>query len=91
MFSNEGVINEGVNSQKMNLKGIHPLSEILHVQRDIMLAKSTGCSLHICHISTKESLELVKQAKKQGLKVSCEVTPHHLLSNEEDIKEDLGV
>lgn len=91
MFSNKGVINEGVNNQKMNLKGIHPLSEILHVQRDIMLAKNTGCALHICHISTKESLELVKNAKKQGLKVSCEVTPHHLLSNEEDIKEDLGI
>ncbi len=65
------------------MSSIPPISEELIIARDIMLAESTKARLHIAHVSSAKSLELIKQAKQKGLPVTCEVTPHHLLLNEE--------
>jgi len=72
-----GVMNEGYFSTLLGLKGMSHLAEEADVQRDLMLAELTGAHIHIAHISTAGSLELVRQAKQKGIKVTCEVTPHH--------------
>ncbi len=72
-----GVINEGYYSTLLGLKGMSHLAEEADVQRDLMLAEATGAHIHIAHLSTAGSLELVRQAKQKGTKVTCEVTPHH--------------
>ncbi|MEK6300860.1 MAG: dihydroorotase [Acidobacteriota bacterium] len=74
----EGVMNEGRYSTLLGLKGMSRAAEDNHVARDIMLAELTGARIHIAHISTAGSVEMVRRAKKQGLAVTCEVTPHHL-------------
>ena len=58
------------------------------MERDIALAEKTGCQYHVCHVSTKESVELVRQAKAKGLRVSCETAPHYLLLCDEDLQEE---
>jgi dihydroorotase len=73
-----GVMNEGRYSTLLGLKGMSNAAEQTHVARDIMLAELTGARVHIAHISTAGSVELVRRAKRQGLAVTCEVTPHHL-------------
>jgi len=73
-----GVMNEGRYSTLLGLKGMSNAAEQTHVARDIMLAELTGARVHIAHISTAGSVELVRQAKRQRLAVTCEVTPHHL-------------
>lgn len=72
-----GVMNEGNYSSLLGLKGMSHLAEEADVQRDILLANATGAHAHIAHLSTAGSLAMVRQAKAQGLKVTCEVTPHH--------------
>jgi dihydroorotase len=77
-------IHRGEISKKLNLEGIPPLAEEAIILRDIFLAERTGAKMHIQHISTKKGVELVREAKKKGIKVSCEATPHHFtLTNEE--------
>ena len=73
-----GVMHEGYYSTKLGLPGIPSISEEAAVMRNIMIAEYTGCRLHVCHVSTSRSIELIKQAKDSGIKVTCEVTPHHL-------------
>jgi dihydroorotase len=73
-----GVMHEGRYSTLLGLKGMSNSAEESHVARDIMLAELTGARVHIAHISTAGSVELVRRAKRQGLGVTCEVTPHHL-------------
>jgi dihydroorotase len=73
-----GVMHEGRYSTLLGLRGMSSAAEDSHVARDIMLAELTGARVHIAHISTAGSLELVRQAKDKGLAVTCEVTPHHL-------------
>lgn len=72
-----GVMNEGYMSTYLGLKGIHNAVEDVQISRDIILAETTGASLHIAHVSTKGGVELVRQAKKRGIKVSCETCPHY--------------
>lgn len=84
-LSGKGVINEGRASTRLGMFGWAPLAEEMEVWRDIELCRITGCPLHIAHISTKRSLDLVKAAKADGLPVTCEVSPQHLFLNEEDI------
>ena len=69
-------------------KGICSESEWKQVERDIALAEKTGCQYHVCHVSTKESVELVRRAKARGVRVSCETAPHYLLLCDEDLQED---
>ena len=73
-----GVMNEGRYSTLLGLKGMSCAAEESHVARDLMLAELTGAQVHIAHISTARSVEMVRRAKRQGLAVTCEVTPHHL-------------
>lgn len=83
-----GAMHEGKRSKELGIKGIPSICEAVQVARDILLAEATNCHYHICHISAKESIRAVREGKKNGIKVSCEVTPHHLLSCDEDIPND---
>ena len=76
-LSSGGVMHEGKISLLLGLKGMPALAEDLDVVRDIILAKATGAHIHIAHVSTKGAIEAVRQAKKEGINVTCEVTPHH--------------
>jgi len=80
-----GVINEGRASTRLGMFGWPALGEELEIYRDIELCRITGCPLHIAHISTAKGLDLVREAKAEGLPVTCEVTPHHLFLNEDDV------
>jgi dihydroorotase len=82
-----GVIHEGKIANELNLPGIPSVSESVQVARDVLLAEAANARYHVCHVSTKETVRIIRDAKKAGIKVSAEVTPHHLLLNEEDIKE----
>ncbi len=84
-LTKNGVINEGRASTRLGMFGWPALGEELEIMRDIELCRLTGCPLHVAHISTARSLELVRGAKADGLPVTCEVTPHHLFLTEEDI------
>ena len=74
-----GVMHEGVVSTRLGLRGQAALAEVSIVERDLRLAEAVGARLHICHISTRESCEAVAEAKSRGVRVTAEVTPHHLL------------
>lgn len=80
-----GCVHEGEWAQKQGLPGIPSEAEAVHVGRDILLAESVGVHYHVCHISTKQSVRLVREAKARRQHVSTEVTPHHLLLCDEDI------
>jgi dihydroorotase len=84
-LSNNGIINEGQMSAKLGLKGIPAAAEEVMVARDLILAKLTKARLHIAHVSTKGSVELIRRAKEEGISVTAEVTPHHLTLTEERI------
>ncbi len=78
-------MHEGDYSALMGLKGLPGAAEDLHVARDILLGEMTGAHIHIAHISTSRSVDLVRQAKARGLKVTCEVTPHHFVLSDKDV------
>ncbi|MFC0418744.1 dihydroorotase [Cytobacillus solani] len=82
---NKGSVHEGAFSEKNGLNGIPSVCESVHIARDVLLAEAANCHYHVCHISTKESVRVVRDAKRAGIKVTAEVTPHHLLLCEEDI------
>jgi dihydroorotase len=84
-LSDNGIINEGQVSAKLRLKGIPAAAEEVMVARDLILAKLTEARLHIAHVSTKGSVELIRRAKEEGISVTAEVTPHHLTLTEERI------
>ena len=83
-----GVMREGPRSIRLGLKGIPAQSESICAGRDVEVAGLTGARLHIAHMSTTGALEYVRAAKKQGLKVTCEVTPHHFTLTDEDVQYD---
>ncbi|MBM7618016.1 dihydroorotase [Weissella uvarum] len=83
-----GVMNLGARSAELELPGMDPLGESAQLARDLVIAKATGVHYHVAHISTKESVELVRIAKQQGVDVTAEVSPHHLLLDENDIDGD---
>ncbi|MBR0352704.1 MAG: dihydroorotase [Oscillospiraceae bacterium] len=83
-----GYIHDGAYAAEHGRKGISSESEWRQIERDLKLARETGCRYHVCHISTKESVELIRQAKKEGTDVTCETAPHYLLLDENDLRED---
>ncbi len=83
-----GYIHDGEYAKQHGHKGICSESEWGPIKRDLELVKKTGCGYHICHISTKESVALIRNAKKEGLPVSCETAPHYLVFNDSDLCED---
>ena len=85
---NGGYIHDGEYARQHGHRGICSESEWGQIARDLELVRETGCSYHVCHISTKESVELIRQAKKEGLDVTCETGPHYILLSDKDLQED---
>ena len=85
---NKGYIHDGVYCRQHGHRGICSESEWQQVERDIRLAAETGCPYHVCHVSTRESVELVRRAKAAGLRVSCETAPHYLVLCDENLQEE---
>lgn len=83
-----GVVHDGEVSERLDLPGLPGISESVQIARDVLLAEAAGCHYHVCHVSTKESVRVIRDAKRAGIRVTAEVTPHHLLLNEEDIISD---
>jgi len=85
-----GVMHEGKKNKELGLKGIPSIAESVHIARDILLAEAAGAHYHVCHVSTKESVRVIRDAKKAGVHVTAEVSPHHLLLCEDDIPSNDG-
>ncbi|MBQ5927032.1 MAG: dihydroorotase [Clostridia bacterium] len=83
-----GCIHDGEYAKAHGHKGICSASEYEQIDRDLYLAKKTGCSYHVCHISAKESVDLIRKAKAQGVDVTTETAPHYLTMDENDLQED---
>ena len=83
-----GYIHDGTYAKKNGHKGICSESEYLQIARDLELVEKTGCSYHVCHISTKESVDIIRKAKARGLDVTCETGPHYLVMDDADLQED---
>ena len=83
-----GYIHDGEYAKIHGHKGICSASEYEQIARDLRLAEETGCKYHVCHISTKESVALIRQAKARGVDVTCETAPHYLIMNDNDLQED---
>ena len=85
---NGGYIHDGEYAKKHGHKGICSESEWVPIKRDIELARKTGCHYHVCHISTKESVQLIRKAKQEGVNITCETGPHYLTLNDMQLQED---
>ena len=85
---NGGYIHDGAYCKAHGHRGISSASEWKMIERDCRLASDTGCRYHVCHISTKESVEVIREAKKSGVPVTCETGPHYLVLCDEDLQED---
>lgn len=83
-----GYIHDGVYARTHNHKGICSESEWAQIERDCCLAEETGCQYHVCHISTKESVDIIRKAKARGVRITCETGPHYLTMCDEDLQED---
>ncbi|MBR2019397.1 MAG: dihydroorotase [Clostridia bacterium] len=83
-----GYIHDGEYARAHGHKGICSESEYLQIERDIALAKETGCAYHVCHISAKESVEAIRRAKAEGVDITCETAPHYLVMDDGDLQED---
>ena len=83
-----GYIHDGEYARRHGHPGISSESEYAQIARDLELAKQTGCAYHVCHISTKESVALIRRAKAEGVNVTCETAPHYLVLCDEDLQED---
>ncbi len=84
-LSRDGQMHEGFRSTIYGLQGIPAEAEEIMVSRDVMLAKLTGGRLHICHVSTIGSLKIIQRAKAEGVRITCEATPHHLTLTDEAV------
>jgi dihydroorotase len=83
-----GYIHDGEYAKTHGHRGICSESEWVQIERDLKLVEEIGCSYHVCHISTKESVELIRQAKARGVDVTCETGPHYLVLTDMDLQED---
>ncbi|MGP4072585.1 dihydroorotase [Piscibacillus sp. B03] len=83
-----GVMHDGEKNQELNLPGIPSISESVQIARDVLLSEATGCHYHVCHVSTKEAVRVIRDAKRAGIPVTAEVSPHHLLLSEDHIPSD---
>ena len=83
-----GYIHDGEYAKAHGHRGICSESEYAQIERDIKLAKETGCPYHVCHISAKESVAAIRQAKKEGVNITCETAPHYLVMDDSDLRED---
>jgi len=83
-----GYIHDGEYARAHGHRGICSESEWKQIQRDLKLVKETGCKYHVCHISTKESVEMIRRAKAEGIDVTCETGPHYLVMDDRDLQEE---
>ncbi len=83
-----GYIHDGEYAKEHGHRGICSESEWKQIERDLRLAKETGCAYHVCHISTKESVDIIRKAKAEGVDVTCETGPHYLVMDDSDLKEE---
>ena len=83
-----GYIHDGDYAKEHGHRGICSESEWKQIERDLRLAKETGCAYHVCHISTKESVDIIRKAKAEGVNVTCETGPHYLVMDDSDLKEE---
>ena len=83
-----GYIHDGDYAKEHGHRGICSESEWKQIERDLRLAKETGCAYHVCHISTKESVDIIRKAKAEGVDVTCETGPHYLVMNDSDLQEE---
>ncbi|ANQ63974.1 dihydroorotase [Staphylococcus equorum] len=83
-----GAMHEGQRSKALDIPGIPNICEAVQIARDVLLAEAAGAHYHVCHVSTKESVRAIRDAKKAGIHVTAEVTPHHLLLTEDDVPGD---
>ncbi|ARF18400.1 dihydroorotase [Sporosarcina sp. P3] len=83
-----GAMHEGKRNKELGLPGIPSIAESVHIARDVLLAEAAGAHYHVCHVSTKESVRVIRDAKKAGIHVTGEVSPHHLLLTEDDVPGD---
>lgn len=84
-ISGSGVVNEGENATASGLRGIPKAAESAAIARDVLLAEEAGASIHICHVSTAESVDIIRRAKKRGVKVTCETCPHYFAATDDEI------
>lgn len=87
-LTHNGVINAGASAERLGVPGVNNVSEAAQIARNLALAYATGVHYHVCHVSTKESIELIRIAKANGVHVTCEVTPQHLLLDDTEIIAD---
>lgn len=80
-----GSVHEGRFSEEHDIQGIPSLAESIHIARDVLIAEETGCHYHVCHVSSRQSVRVIRDAKRAGIRVTAEVTPHHLVLCEDDI------
>ena len=83
-----GAVHDGEYARRHGLVGISPESEWRMVERDIALAEETGVRYHVCHVSTRESVELIRRAKARGADITCETAPHYLVLTEDDLRDE---
>ena len=83
-----GYIHDGAYAKAHSHRGICSESEWGQIARDVRLAEETGCAYHVCHVSTKESVSIIREAKRRGVNVTCETGPHYLTFTEDDLQED---
>ena len=86
-----GAMHEGERSKALGIPGIPSICEAVQIARDVLLSEAIGCHYHVCHVSTKESVRVIRDAKKAGIPVTAEVTPHHLLLSEDDVPGDNAI
>lgn len=82
---NKGCVHDGSFAERHHLNGIPSVCESVQIARDVLLAEAADCHYHVCHVSTKESVRVIRDAKRAGIRVTAEVTPHHLLLTQDDI------
>jgi dihydroorotase len=85
---NGGYIHDGAYARAHGHRGIPSESEWRPIERDLRLARETGCRYHVCHVSCRESVDLIRRAKAEGVDVTCETAPHYLLLSDENLQED---
>lgn len=86
-----GAMHDGKRSKELGIPGIPNICEAVQIVRDVLLAEAAGAHYHVCHVSTKESVRAIRDAKKAGIHVTAEVTPHHLLLTEDDVPGDNAI
>lgn len=88
LIAKGGCVHDGELAARLGLTGISSASEYKQVERDIELVRRTGCRYHVCHVSTRQTVDIIRNAKKEGLDVSCETAPHYLLLNDMMLKDE---